>query len=136
MTATAVRKTARTHDDDTGPGDGIIRFGDEPEEPRYDTLFRCGGKSYQVLTNPPASLMLAYFDKMRREGVNVAASWALEEMTSPEAYQVLTSDPRVTREGFRQVIRAVMRILLGDEDENAVPKSSNGQRNGRRRSGG
>ena len=99
MTATARGQIKWIDDDGERPRRRHHPVLRRAEEPRYDTLFRCGGKSYQVLTNPPASLMPAYFEKMRREGVNVAASWALEEMTSPEAYQVLTSDPRVTRRG-------------------------------------
>jgi hypothetical protein len=132
MTAQAARKPRPVRAADE-PDDGIIRIGDEPEEPVYDTLFRLGGTSYKVLTNPPASLMIEYFDRMRKDGTNVAFSWVLEEMVGEEGYQVLLKDPRVSRANFRQIVDAVMRIVLGNSDDDSVPKSSNGsRRNGRR----
>jgi hypothetical protein len=133
MTAQAARKAPRPVRAADEPDDGIIRIGDEPEEPVYDTLFRLGGTSYKVLTNPPASLMLDYFDRMRKDGTNVAFSWVLEEMVGEEAYGLLLHDARVSRENFRAIATAVMRIVLGNTDDDSVPKSSRGSRsNGRR----
>jgi hypothetical protein len=133
MTAQAARKAPRPVRAADDPDDGIIRIGDEPEEPVYDTLFHLGGKSYKVLTNPPSSMMLSYFDRMRKGGTNVAFSWLLEEMVGEEGYRVLLEDSRVSRENFRAIVDAVMRIVLGRDDENSVPKSSRGSRsNGRR----
>jgi hypothetical protein len=126
MTAQATRKAASRAADE--PDDGIIRFSDEPEEPKYDTLFRLGGKEYQVLLNPPASLMLSYFDRVREEGPNLAIAWALSRMVGEDGYSILKTDPRVTREGFRQVVDAAMDILLGNEGGARGPKPSSSRR--------
>jgi hypothetical protein len=131
MTATAARKGPRIPAADEAD-DGIISFGDEPEEPKYDTLFRLGGKEYPVLLNPPASMMIDYFARYRELGPNLAFSWALEQMVGADAFAALRTDRRVSRDGFRQVIDAVMRILLGLEDGAGGPKPSS---NGRRRNG-
>jgi hypothetical protein len=134
MPSSAARKQIHVADEED---DGIIRFSDEPETPRYETLFRADGADYKVLVNPPASLMLSYFDKIRRDGPNLAFSWALEKMVGEDAYKVLLDDPRVSRDTFRQVTDAVLGLLLGRNDETSVPKSSTARRrNGSRPSSG
>lgn len=101
--------------------DGIIRIGDEPEDPRYEVLFRLHGKPYEVLVNPPASLLLRYLDLQRKRGANPAFSWALEQMAGEEAYKALLEDDAVTRADFQQIIDLIMGILLGSPD--TLPKS-------------
>lgn len=135
MTAQAARKPRPVRAADEP--DGIIRIGDEPEEPVYDTLFRLGGTSYKVLTNPPVALMMSYFDRARKESNNRAFSWLLEQMLGEDGYTVLRDDPRVSRENFQQIVDAVMRIVLGNDDETSVPKSSKAsRRSGSRRTSG
>jgi hypothetical protein len=137
MTAKAARTPRPVHAAEDA-SDGIISFGDEPEEPKHDTLFRLGGKEYPVLLNPPASLMIDYFYRVREDGPNLAFLWVLEEMLGKDGCRALREDPRVTRDGYRQVADAIMRILLGSEDGASGPKlsSSRRRRNGSGPSGG
>ncbi len=134
MTAQNARKQPRARavpDDDGDLADGVIRIGDEPEEPRYEELFRLRGQPYEVLANPPASMMLKYFDQVRKRGANAAFSWALEQMVGADAYKALLEDDAVTRADFQQVIDLILGILLGNPE--TLPKS---RATGSRRSGG
>jgi hypothetical protein len=100
---------------------GIIRLGDEPEDPRYEVLFTLRGKPCEVRVNPPASLLLNYLEMQRKRGSNLAFSWVLEEMVGEEAYKALLEDDVVSRADFQQVIDLVLGIVLGSPD--ALPKS-------------
>jgi hypothetical protein len=120
MTATVTNKAAKANRDD----DGVLVIGETVEEPKHDVLFRLRGKEYEGLTNPPGSLMLAYIGLLRKRGANVALSWLLEEMLTPEAYKAVTEDAAVSRADFRQVTDLVLGLLFGTE---TVPKS---RRNG------
>jgi hypothetical protein len=113
MTATATGKSRREDDND------ILTIGEAPEEPKYDVLFRLGGTEYQGLTNPSGSLMMQYIGLLRKRGANVALSWLLEEMLTPEAYKVLTEDPGVSRADSRKVNDLVLSLVFGPE---TVPK--------------
>lgn len=115
MTAKATNKTDQVGQED----DGILRIGEQAEEPKRDVLFRISGTEYEGLTNPPASLMLRYIDLLRKRGANVALSWLLEEMLAPEAYKALTEDLAVSRADFRKVTNLVLGLLFGAD----VPKS-------------
>ncbi len=120
MTAKATTNKSET----TREGDGVLCIGETPEEPKHDVLFRLRGEEFQGLTNPPAALMLQYIGLLRKRGANVALSWLLEEMLTPEAYKALTEDPAISRADFRQVTDLVLGLLFGTE---TVPKS---RRNG------
>jgi hypothetical protein len=130
-------RTAVPHDDDEDAADfsdGILDFSDATEEPRYGVLFRLDGVEYDVLENPPASMMLGYFDRARRMGGNVAFSWILAQMLTTEAYQVVTTSPKISRANLEAIGEAVMKILMGNNDQGqTVPKS---RTNGSRRTSG
>jgi hypothetical protein len=98
--------------------DGILRIGDTPEEPKWDVLFSLRGQECKGLANPPASLMLRYVNTLRKRGANVAISWLLEEMLTPEACEAL-EDPAVSRPDFRKVTDLLLGLLFGGD----VPKS-------------
>ena len=115
MTAKATNKNDRAEDGD----DGILRIGEQPEEPKFDVLFTVHGKGCQGLVNPPASLMLRYIGLLRKRGANVALSWLLEEMLDTEAYKALTEDQAVSRDDFRKVSDLILGLLFGTD----VPKS-------------
>lgn len=115
MTAKATNKNDRDEDG----GDGILRIGEQPEEPKFDVLFTLHGKGHQGLVNPSASLMLRYIGLVRKRGANVALSWLLEEMLDAAAYKALTEDPAVSRADFRQVTDLILGLLFGAD----VPKS-------------
>jgi len=127
MVAQSATRKARADDDD--PDDGIIRIGGNPETSRRDVLFTLDGEEYTVLANPPASLMLTYFDKIRKNGVNVAFSWALEEMVGEDGYSALLNSPKVSADDFQAVARAVLMIINGVQEGMQIPKS---RRNGSR----
>jgi hypothetical protein len=115
MTAKATSKNDRTEDGD----DGILRIGEQPEEPKFDVLFTVHGTGHRGLVNPPAALMLKYIDLVRKRGANVALSWLLEEMLDAEAYKALTEDQAVSRPEFRKVTDLILGLLFGTD----VPKS-------------
>jgi hypothetical protein len=123
MVAQTARKQARAQAAEFDePSDGILDLGDASESPRRDVLFRLDGQEYEVLTNPPASMMLAYFDRVRKQGANVAFSWLLEEMLGGDGYQAIMTSPKVSQSDFKAVGEAVMKILVGTQGE-TVPKS-------------
>ncbi len=124
MTAQNARKAprARPAEENTADlADSVLRFGDEPEEPRYEELFKIRGTPYKVLVNPSGSMMLKYFDLFRKRGSNPAFSWALEQMLSDGGYEALLSDDAVSKDDFRQVADLVLGILLGNPE--TLPKS-------------
>ena len=103
-----------------GEDDGILRIGDTPEEPKYDTLFRLRGKPYEGLVNPPASLLFRYLDTQRKRGADSALSWLLEEMLKADAYTALMTDGALSRADFDKVCDLMRGLLFGRE---TVPKS-------------
>lgn len=110
-------------DDDYDEDDGVLRIGeDEAEKPRHEVLFRLGGKEYEAVANPSASLMLRYLDRMRKWGPNPAISWLIEELVGAEGYEALLTSPKVTQKDFAAVSRAAVRIVMGD-GETGAPKS-------------
>ena len=113
--------------------DGILRIGGTVEEPKYDVLFRLGGKDCRGLANPPASMMLGYMDQARKRGTNTAISWLLEEILDGPAYEALTTDPGLSRRDWQAVCDLVLGLLFGSGDAGAVPKA---RRSGTRRTGG
>lgn len=100
--------------------DGILRIGDEPEEPRYEHLFAIAGKPYEVLVNPSASLLIEYLEKVRKNS-HLAVSWLLEEMVGADGYQALKESGTVTAADFRKVVDLVVGLVLGTPG--AGPKS-------------
>jgi hypothetical protein len=116
--------TAKATNEPASEDDGILVIGDTPEEPKYDVLFRLRGKDYEGLTNPSGSLMMEYIGLLRKRGANVAISWLLEEMLTPEAYKALTGDRSVSRTDSRKVNDMLLGLMFGGAD---IPKS---QRNG------
>jgi hypothetical protein len=112
--------TAKATNEPAGEDDGILVIGETPEEPKYDVLFRLHGKDYEGLTNPPGSLMMQYIGLLRNRGANVAISWLLEKMFTPEAYKALTEDPAVSRPDSRKVNDLVLGLVFGGAD---IPKS-------------
>lgn len=132
MVAQTARKQARPapepEREDDSDFDGVLELGTADDSPKYDVLFRLDGTEYDVLTNPPASLMLGYFDKVRKEGPNVAFSWVLERMLGADGYEAVTTSPKVSKNDFRQVGEAVLTILLGTQGETAPKSPRKGQR--------
>ena len=126
MTAKASprRRPPRTEEPDEDEYDnGILRIGeDEPEEPRYEVMFRLDGKEYEAVINPPTSLMLRYLDRLRKWGPNPAISWLIEEMVGAEGYEALLTSPKTSSKDFAAVSRAAIRAVMGDGDTGA-PKS-------------
>lgn len=110
--------------------DGILRIGDTAEEPKYDVLFRLGGKEYQGLTNPSGALLFRYLDLQRKRGADHALSWLLEEMLTADAYTAVTTDVQLSRDDFNKVCDLVRSLLFGRD---AAPKSPASKR--RRTSG-
>jgi hypothetical protein len=115
---------------ETAADDGVLRIGEGAEEPKRDVLFRLGGKEYQGLTNPPASVLFRYMDLLRKRGADVATSWLLEEILDGDAYTVLTTSETLSRPDFRKVCDLVRTVVFGTD---AVPKSPS---SGSRRTGG
>ena len=126
MTAKASprRRPARTEEPDEDEyDDGILRIGeDDPEEPRYEVMFRLDGKEYEAVINPPTSLMLRYLDRLRKWGPNPAISWLIEEMVGAEGYEALLTSPKTSSQDFAAVSRAAIRAVMGD-GETGAPKS-------------
>lgn len=101
------------------PDDGLLRIGEAPEEPKFEPLFRLGGKSYDVLVNPSGSLLADYLHRLRNLGANLALSWLMEEMLSPDAYAAIRANRKVSDSELRQVMRLCAQIVTGT----AAPKS-------------
>lgn len=101
--------------------DGILRIGEEAAERRYEPLIRIGGKPHKVLANPPGSLMAEYLHQLRRGGANLALSWLLEEMLDPAAYQALRTDPKVSDDDLRKVMRLCAQVVTRNRP--TAPKS-------------
>jgi hypothetical protein len=112
--------TAKATNEPAGePDDGILTIGEAPEEPKYDVLFRLRGKEFQGITNPSGSLMMQYIGLLRKRGANVALSWLLEKMLTPEAYQAVTEDESISRGDSRKVNDLILGLVFGSE---TVPK--------------
>lgn len=103
-------------------GDGLLRIGENPEEPKYEPLFRLGGKAYAVLVNPSGSLKADYLHRLRSQGANLALSQLMEEMLSPDAYTAIRENRKVSDDDLRQVMRVCAQIVTGT----AAPKSPTG----------
>lgn len=115
--------SGRSIEDDDDASDDVIRIGDEAEPEERNVLFTLGGAEYTVLTNPPVSLMLSYFDRIRKLGGNLAISWVLEQLISDDGYQALLESPKVSRSDYRQVVDAVVKIVIGAQEALQLPKS-------------
>lgn len=102
--------------------DSLLRIGENPEEPKYEPLFRLGGKAYAVLVNPSGSLKADYLHRLRSQGANLALSQLMEEMLSPDAYTAIRENRKVSDDDLRQVMRVCAQIVTGT----AAPKSPTG----------
>ena len=100
---------AQTDDEE----DGILRLGEEADEPQWGVFFRVGGKPYEGMTNPNGRILLKYTDILRKRGGNQATSWLLEQMLKPDAYAVLHDDPKISDADVRKIIGKCSGLLFG-----------------------
>ena len=109
-----------------------------PEEPRHEVLFHLDGKNYEMLVNPAPADMTEYLHLSRTEGINAAFDWAMSFMLSDEAYEVLRTDRRVSKDDFQKLSVIVVQTLLGVDRKEAAANAAagmipKGASNGRRR---
>lgn len=101
--------------------DGVLRLGEEADEPKWGVFFRAGGRPYEGMLNPNGRLLLKYTTLLRKRGGNVATSWLLEEMLKPDAYAVLNDDPKISGEDVRKIVDKCTGLLFGVRP--AAPKA-------------
>ena len=121
MTSAKARPSTAKAAPPPGEDDGILRIGEDPEEPRYEVKLHVGGKPHKVLVNPPGSLMVEYLHRIRAGGGNLALSWLMEKMLDPAAYAALRSDSKVSDADLRKVMQMCAQIVTGTRP---APKSA------------
>ena len=106
---------------ETADDDGILRLGEEADEPQWGVFFRVAGEPYEGMTNPNGQILLGYVDLLRKRGGNVATSWLLERMLKSDAYAVLRDDPKISDADVRKIIDKCAGLVLGTRA--AAPKA-------------
>jgi hypothetical protein len=107
--------TAKATNAGDGEDDGVLRIGENAEEPKYDVLFRIRGKEYQGITNPSGGLLFKYLDIQRKRNADTALSWLLEKILHPDAYAAITDDDSLDRADFDKVCDLVRGLVFGRE---------------------
>lgn len=92
----------------------------DSNEERLVHLFSVDGKAYHVSAAQDVGLALRYVKVATTQGQEMAILWLLETVLTPEAFEALTSIPRLKPESLAKVAVAVQKILLGGME---VPKA-------------
>jgi len=92
----------------------------DSNEEKLVHLFSVDGTPYHVSAAQDIGLALRYVKVATTKGQEIAILWLLENVLTPEAFEALTSIPRLKPESLAKVAAAIQKILLGGME---VPKA-------------